>query len=270
MAPRSQWRPQVAEGFGKRSTTGGRGGQGSTKPQRGNNFSPQTAGAASRATQGHKGAGRGSSNSANMDDDNQPKGDIARVQRRRGGEYHAKNLPDGLDPATKEMFNILFKQVMILTKSNRELRGALITTIKAPVDNPLVMAIDQENYNYAMAVREAGAGHDKGPPSSNALMGFLEALMEQDVGQAPKNALREQLEKLEGMQQWELQDMINVCRIEKSFKSEYCKILIMVRSPELRDTLCRATIAIELSPHVGAAPPGFLEDEMACWLTCLA
>jgi len=197
-----------------------------------------------------------------------PSSDLARARRRRGGEYKPKALPR-MQNNMADLLKVVVKQLIINTKATRELKGAVLTTILVDASHAMPAAIESENKAYARAVREAGPGHGLGPVAASAFLAMVEALAQLDVGMASTKALTALVEELNAMPQNQMQDEVPICRLERTYKKDKCKVIFMVRAASTREAVVRALMNIEMAPQVGAAPPGYLEDELAMWLAAL-
>ncbi|CAK0890219.1 unnamed protein product, partial [Prorocentrum cordatum] len=155
------------------------------------------------------------------------------------------------------------------TKQIRELQGCIITTVRVSDSDPLAAAIEKENRNYAKAMRKEGASHARGPLAPGAALEMMECLATLDVGGKSKEQINQSIEKLNQMDEYQVQDALPICKIEKAFKSGQANIPFQLQGS--RDTPGHHDSAAQCPEEAcaGPAPEGFGEDELALWLDAI-
>ena len=122
-----------------------------------------------------------------------------------------------------------------------------------------------------------------GSPTASLTVTFIEALAQCDIGAKWKDILEKWLLKINGSSQGEMeevladidredieQDVALLC-LEKCYKESDTKLIIAMRSWELRPAVLAAIRSEGKGViHTGVAPPGWLEEELPCWVDALS
>ncbi|CAK0852503.1 unnamed protein product, partial [Prorocentrum cordatum] len=196
------------------------------------------------------------------------KAPLARVRRRRRAAYKPKVAPK-IPNDMRELLTTIVRATYQNTKQIRELKGRIITAVKISDTDPLVEAIEQENRNHARAIRREGESHGRGPPAPGAAMAMMEALTQQDIGAKSKGDLTTTIERINAMDQHQVQDSFPICKLDKAYKSGQANILFNCRGYEIRQRLMTALRNADKQACVGPAPAGFVEDELTLWMGAL-
>eukprot|EP00959_Pyramimonas_sp_CCMP1952_P438634 9183039-Pyramimonas_sp.AAC.1 len=88
-------------------------------------------------------------------------------------------------------------------------------------------------------------------------MAMMEALTQQDIGAKSKGDLTATVERINAMDQCQVQDIFPICKLEKAHKSGQANILFNCRDYEIRQSLMTALHNAGNEACVGPAPAGF-------------
>ena len=95
---------------------------------------------------------------------------------------------------------------------------------------------------------------------------MMESLATLDVGGKGWASVTQMIEKLHKMDEYPMQDTVQMCKIEKAYPSGTAKILIHCRDTEIRQAIVTEMHNAQKTACSGPAPAGFVEDELAPWL----
>ena len=196
-----------------------------------------------------------------------------------------KTTPKALaDPALRSLILTLCKSQLQTQQRTRRLEGALTDTILMPDKHPVAQALRREAKNHQTeAERRRGliassAPDDAaatitlalpplGPPDIAIFIALIEELAKQDMGEFPKTKLIEAARRANSMEQAEIMDTAQVCRIFPTANSDQSRISLIVQKGELRTLILAALANLkDVKIMTGQARPGWLEEDLALWV----
>ena len=95
---------------------------------------------------------------------------------------------------------------------------------------------------------------------------MMEALALKDIGAKSKGDITDTIQHINGLDQYQVQDIFPICKLEKAYKSGQAKILINCRNYDIRSCIMTAFHNAQIPACSGPAPAGFVEDELAMWM----
>ncbi len=168
------------------------------------------------------------------------------------------------DAGMQRLLASLLRATLMNTQALREIKGAMYDVTILSKDHKLVEAMKREGAAYAKAVREEGAGHERGPPSLTVGLGFLETLAQLEVGAVNRQGIERFLEN--NQDKTVLLHHLRVCRLEKCHDEEKIKIMTCF-SDELRLlTISALRQLADVKTCQGKPPAGYVEEELAAFL----
>ena len=219
------------------------------------------------------------------------------ARQRRPPHQHRRQLQDGdpqkttpkalADPALRSLILTLCKSQLQTQQRTRRLEGALTDTILMPDKHPVAQALRREARTHqAEAERRreliASSAPDDaaatvtqslpplGPPDIAIFVALIEQLATQDIGELPKQKLIEAARRANTMEQTEVLETVQVCRIYPTANSEQSRISLIVQKGELRTLILAALANLkDVKCLTGQARPGWLEEDLSLWVDTL-
>jgi hypothetical protein len=211
-----------------------------------------------------------------------------RRRRRRGGKRRTQAKERKLsikDAGLKELLGVMARLLAKTAATTRQMWSILVCTVIVPEDCLAVMAMKREGKAFAAnaaslraKVHDAAEGsataearkalQGVGPPAPSQMVALCEGLLQMDVGRAAKQRLQEQLVA------WAQAPptMVDICRLETAYAKGRIKVIwACTRDDSLSQLLKQAFLAFgegseEVHVPTGAAPSGWLEDELSAWI----
>jgi len=134
---------------------------------------------------------------------------------------------------------MLLKQAAV----GRDLASFIIETLAAKSDQAELTAMSEQTSNYDRIVKEAGAGHYKGPPHIWAFAGLVVSMSKSD--------------------------MVKMCRADKMFKEGLSRVSLSIPNDSIRMLGVNSMVQLGAERKQGRAPRSNQEWELQAWLEAL-
>lgn len=217
---------------------------------------------------------------ANMDEaDTPPQTRKTRRAGRRGAPQRDRKLQTK-DKQLKELLMNMGKLLLSTTQQVRTLRGATLDTFIADSDHQAIKAVEAEGKAFAQQVEQWRKRREDdeeaappGPPAPTVFVELVTTLAAMDVGAATRQTLQGMLDSVErhASPQTFLAQQIQVCRLESIKQEGKAKLVMNLNrvDPSIRTAIIGALTQTGADHKAGAAPPGYLEDEVSAWVTAI-
>ena len=169
-----------------------------------------------------------------------------------------------------ELWKLVLKSLLQQGQQMRLVSSALLDTIVVKSEGAEAVAMLEQGKAYAAKVREEGSVVE-GPPHPYVFGGLLAALKARGESIGAKNlaVVQETFDKYDIMDKHEKNELIRVCRCDRTFHSEHKKIVLgfgQQASSSLRQAVLQGLVQTGGDHKLGRAPASSLERELQAWL----
>ncbi|CAK0882744.1 unnamed protein product [Prorocentrum cordatum] len=277
---KGRWRPQVAA-----SSASSRTGGAQSKPADSDSRKSQKDSKGTRLARGDAGL----------------EGAAAKPKTRRGGRRRAEAKERKLttkDAGHKDLLLHLSMLASQLAQRSRAMWGITTRTAILEDKSPVIKATQQEGQDFAQvanqkraeasrlkdqakaakdtdgaAARQFDQEADKmmeglrglGPPAPAAFCTMIEALANEEIGKRLKDVLVALLAEMEEAPP----TYVRLCRLESCKQPDMLKVVFALDRVDLEAQVMEAFRSMGVVTTVGAAPSGYLEDEISAWIDVL-
>ena len=204
---------------------------------------------------------------------------------RRGGRGRPKKhtndqafLPSDTNPKMMALLTIMLKNQLQITQTCRRMEGAIMDTIMTKVTLGLYILVKRvqaafgkkvEDYREALLCDPNAA--PPGSPVADFFMTFVEGLVVMDIGADRREEVQAIIKEINDsaphQRAW-IERRVSVFQISVTANKENAKFTICFRDEYLRKHILDACARMPRTFDIkhGAAPPGWMEDELQCWL----
>ena len=185
------------------------------------------------------------------------------------------------DNQLKQLLSLMIRLQLQTQQQVRMMQGILCDTIFMPKDT-LIETKNREEMTaiLAEAARRRTSNGDSsapplalGPPTRTMALSLLEALLEMDIGSGNKAAIQEIHARWTAMANEDpakLDEEVQLCRISRGEFAQKTRLTLAMPRGADRTAVMRALGALrDFDIKVGAAPPGWLEEELMEWMDAI-
>ena len=169
----------------------------------------------------------------------------------------------------RQLMLLMLKQVLKLSQSNRDICAVVFDTFIVKSSLGLVESIQKQTKSYAQQVKKIGKKHQLGSPHVWAYGGLVSGLLEKhtgEIGAKNKGVLEGHKEGLEMLQPDEKHEVVQACRLDKTFQQDLRRITICIRTVEVRNAVINSIEQLGGERKSGRAPRGNMEREIQQWV----
>ena len=187
-------------------------------------------------------------------------------------------LPNETHPRMMALLTVMLKNQLQTTQACRRMEGAMMDTIMVKVTLGLYILVKRVQASFGKKVedyREAllsdPNAEPPGSPVPDLFMIFVEGLALMDVGENHRAELESIIKAINDyaphQRAW-IERRVSVFQESVTANKENAKFTFCFRDDILRTQILNACSAMTRTFDIkhGAAPPGWMEDELQCWL----
>ena len=188
------------------------------------------------------------------------------------------------DPGLSALLTLILKQLANNTMRVRQLMGMTVTTWLLPSDDALPQALTKQGEDFAQAARESRSARLKtdksgsadakpaplGPPTLGMFIVFLQTLLTLEVGGENRKKIAALMESYAECDETPPDlEAIGMCRLESGRDSTHVKLLVAMSCFPARSVVNKAMEQAGYTAMRGAAPSGWMEEEIGDWISAL-
>ena len=202
-------------------------------------------------------------------------------RRRHQGGLDNKTLKTN-DKALRSLLLTLIKMVCRLSQQTRQIMGAIADTFIIPTNSPIAKSLQNETANFAASVNDWRLLRDQtietsdalpaplGPPTDTLFYEFLTTLAAQDVGGANRETINQIVSQTDTDGPKVFNKDVHFIKLEKIREEGKIKLVIVFTAWSHRSVILDSLAQLGAARKVGAAPAGWLEDELSEWIDALS
>ena len=200
------------------------------------------------------------------------------ANRRRGAEDRERVITTR-DDGLRELLLLLSMLVHQTAARTRELMGCSCDTWLLPTTSTLARRLKAEMAAFTTRVNEWRINRDRaldsgeepppamGNPSVLLFREMIDALQDEDVGQANKDQLMVAGTALDELGPTGIEQQVPLCRIDATANENTTKITVAMNTYEHRALVLAAMGQMTNANYKGGGPPpGFMEEEVGAWI----
>ena len=192
-----------------------------------------------------------------------PRGETqVQAQPKRRGKRGGRSIKGNIK-LEGDVAEALVKSTLRSAQKNREHDAALFDYYKVGEKHALVDVVAEEAAGYVLVVREAGKGHNMGPPSSHKGLALLKAILKADdsdkgVGEA-KAVVAKLIKNIDALAPSLLCMHITQGKFENLFEEGKVRLCLGLASLEVRVAVAIILTSMGCVKYAGPAPQDGLE-----------